>query len=82
MTGLPAVVSDVGDLGDLVNDGVNGFLVPRRSPDLFADRIIELLSDKQKLKAFSQAARNSALRYTPEAMTAKWDDIIEHYRIP
>jgi len=79
-TGLPAVVSDVGDLGDLVDDGVNGYLVPRRSPDLFADRIIELLSDVQKLKAFSKAARYSALRYTTEATTAKWDNIIEHYR--
>ncbi len=80
MCGLPAVVSDVGDLGDLVEDGVNGYLVPRRSPDLFADRIIELLTDEQKLKAFSQAARYSTLRYTTEAATAKWDNIIEHYR--
>ncbi|MFC1634605.1 glycosyltransferase, partial [Planctomycetota bacterium] len=39
MCSLPAVVSDVGDLGDLVEDGVNGYLVPRRSPELFADRI-------------------------------------------
>lgn len=80
MTGLPAVVSDVGDLGDLVENGVNGYLVPRRSPDLFADRIIELLSDAQKLTALSKAARYSALRYTTKAAAAKWDNIIEHYR--
>jgi glycosyltransferase involved in cell wall biosynthesis len=80
MCGLPAVVSDVGDLRDLVKNGVNGYLVPRRSPDLFAERIIELLSDEQKLKAFSQAARHSALQYTTEATAAKWDNIIEYYR--
>lgn len=80
--GLPAVVSNVGDLGDLVENGVNGYLVPRRSPELFADRIIELLTDAQKLEVFSQAARYSALRYTTEAATAKWDNIIEHYRTP
>jgi glycosyltransferase involved in cell wall biosynthesis len=80
MCGLPAVVSDVGDLGDLVEDGVNGYLVPRRSPEKFAARIIELLTDAEKLKKFSQAARRSALRYTVEATSAKWDDIIRHHQ--
>ena len=80
MCGLPAVVSNVGDLADLVEDGINGYLVPRRSPEQFATRIIELLTDARKLKAFSQAVRYSALRYTTEAATAKWDNIIEHYR--
>lgn len=76
MCGLPAVVSDIGDLGDLVEDGINGYLVPRRSPELFADRIIELLTDARKLEAFSQAARRSALRYETQATTQHWDSII------
>ncbi|MBN1506431.1 MAG: glycosyltransferase family 4 protein [Sedimentisphaerales bacterium] len=76
MCGLPAVVSDVGDLGDLVENGVNGYLVPRRSPELFADRIVELLLDDRKLAAFSQAARNSALRYTTQATVKHWDSIL------
>jgi len=80
MCGLPAVVSNVGDLADLVEDGINGFLVPRRSPEQFAARMVELLSNAQKLAALSKAARYSALRHTTEATTAKWDNIIEHYR--
>jgi glycosyltransferase involved in cell wall biosynthesis len=80
MSGLPAVVYDVVDLGDLVESGVNGYLVPRRSPQLFADRLIELLSDRQKLHAFSQAARRSALRYETQATIEKWDMIFSRYR--
>jgi len=76
MSGLPAVVSDVGDLGDLVESGVNGYLVPRRSPELFAERLVELLSDAEKLDAFSQAARRSALRYETQATIGRWDDIL------
>lgn len=73
--GLPAVVSDVGDLADLVEDGINGFLVPRQTPELFADRIIELLTNARKLEAFSQTARQSALRYDIKAMAQRWDNI-------
>ena len=76
MCGLPAVVSEVGDLGDLVESGVNGFLVPRRSPALFADRLVELLSDAQELKAFSWAARRSAMRYETQATVRRWDHIL------
>lgn len=77
--GLPAVVSDVGDLGDLVDNGVNGFLVPRRRPELFAERLIELLSDKKKLESFSNAAGLSAKLYTMEAAIAHWDCILSGY---
>jgi len=80
MSGLPAVVSDVGDLGDLVESGVNGYLVPRRSPELFAERLVELLSDDKKLAAFSQAARRSALRYETQATIRRWDAILADFR--
>lgn len=75
MSGLPAVVSDVGDLGDLVEDGVNGYLVPRRCPELFAERLIELLSNDDKLQELSLAARRSALRYETQATTERWNHI-------
>ncbi len=75
MSGLPAVVSDVGDLGDLVDDGVNGYLVPRRQPELFAERLIELLCDDVKLKEMALAARRSALKYETKATTERWNQI-------
>jgi len=74
--GLPAVVSNVGDLADLVTEGSNGYLVPRRDPQAFADRIIELLTDDQKLAEFSQAARQSALRYGPQQTIQQWNAIL------
>ncbi len=76
MSGLPAVVSDVGDLGDLVENGVNGYLVPRRSPERFAERLAELLSDDNTLQAFSEAARRSALYHETRNTVARWDAIL------
>jgi glycosyltransferase involved in cell wall biosynthesis len=79
MCGLPAIVSDVGDLGDMVEDEVNGFLVPRRCPEKFAARIIELLTNENKLRAFSMAAHKAALKYSTQIAAEKWDYIIENY---
>ena len=74
--GLPAVVSNVGDLGDLVQHGVNGFLVDERTPEAFAERIVELLSDSQRLSAFSQAARQAAMRHQTPRVIEQWDGIL------
>ena len=75
-SGLPAVVSDVGDLADLVEPGVNGYLVPRRAVGQFADAFSALLADPARLGQFSAAARASARRYELSAATRKWDEIL------
>lgn len=74
--GLPAVVTHVGDLDNLVENGVNGFLVKRRTPDEFAARIHEILIDDEKLRSFSLAASTSAQRYHPDTVTNLWNDIM------
>jgi len=75
--GLPAVVSDVGDLGDLVEDGISGFLIQRRRPDLFAQRIVSLLQDQAKLASFRQAALRAAKRVELSEIAKRWDEILK-----
>lgn len=43
--GLPLVVTDVGDIENLVENGKNGFLVPIEDYGLMADKIISILRD-------------------------------------
>lgn len=74
--GLPAVVSNVGDLADLVEDGVNGYLLPPRAASAFAARIVELLSNPDRLARFSLAARAAALRYEMSAVAQRWGEIL------
>ena len=75
LCGLPAVVSDVGDLPELVEHGVNGYLVAERTPEAFAGPLAELLSDAARLARFSQAARAAALRYDVRETARRWDDL-------
>jgi glycosyltransferase involved in cell wall biosynthesis len=56
-TGLPCVVTDVGDLSDLVRDGRNGYLVPVGDSLHLAERVESLLSDDGRYHESSLAAR-------------------------
>ena len=73
MTGLPAVVSDVGDLNDLVHNGENGWRPPPRDVDAFAQRIVDLLTNEDRYRQFATAARQAAMALSVEAMAARWD---------
>ena len=69
-----------GDMGDLVENGVNGYLIPRRCPELFAERLVQLLSEPEVLEKISLAARQSALKYEIQTTVTKWDNIIDDFR--
>jgi len=78
MCGLPAVVSNVGDLGDLVEDGKNGYLVPILDAENFAGRLRKLLLDKPLQKALGCSARESASRYENLAVGEQWGTILNN----
>lgn len=74
--GLPVVVSDVGDLGDMVERGVTGELVSRRDVGAFADAFVDVLSDERRWRGMSEAAQSLARRATVEASTPRWEKVI------
>ena len=59
--GTPVVVSRVGGLKTFVDSGETGYLVPRRCPESFAQRIDGLLANIQLRDTMGRAARVKAL---------------------
>ena len=59
--GRPVVVSRVGGMKTFVNSGENGYLVPWRCPESFAQRLDVLLANPELRDAMGQAAREKAL---------------------
>jgi glycosyltransferase involved in cell wall biosynthesis len=53
----PAVCTAVGGVPEMVQEGVTGHLVPPRDPAALADRLIGLLADEPRRRAFGAAAR-------------------------
>ncbi len=76
LCGLPAVVSDVGDLGDLVEEGVNGYLVSDRTPEAFAVCLKDRLNGSERLAQLGKAARSSTERFEVDNVVRHWDSIL------
>jgi L-malate glycosyltransferase len=76
MCGLPAIVPAVGDLADLVKNGINGFVVKGSRPEDFAAPLVALLASPDRLASFRQASLRSAEPYTQAAGMAMWDSIL------
>lgn len=76
--GLPCVVSDVGELGELVEDGVNGHLVRNQTAEGFAAALRPLLQDAALLTRQSAAALHTAQRVAIPESTRRWDAILAH----
>ncbi len=60
--GRPIVTTDCPGCNDVVDDGVNGFLVPPRDPRALADTIEALLSNPELCRKMAAASREKAER--------------------
>ncbi|MEI4197916.1 glycosyltransferase family 4 protein [Roseovarius sp. E0-M6] len=57
---LPIIATRVGALPDIVEDGINGFLVPPGEANALADRLSDLLDDPERCARMGLASRERA----------------------
>ncbi|MEW5757413.1 MAG: glycosyltransferase [Pseudomonadota bacterium] len=71
--GTVPVVAEVGDLGDIVRNDHNGYILPGDSIEQFREKIVRLLKDSDHWQACSAAASRDACEYSStEAIAARW----------
>ena len=76
--GLPVVAFDCPyGPADIITDGVDGFLVKNRDINEFADRVCQLIEDKELRVRMGQAAIKSAQRYRADFIMPKWKNLFE-----
>ena len=59
-SGRPVIGIQKGPVGELIQEGITGFLVPRNNQELLSDVLVGALSDLHRLKRMGQAARARA----------------------
>jgi len=76
--GLPCVVSDAGGLPENVEDGITGFVVPRRNPTAMAEKLLLLVGDPEVRKQMGEAGRRRvADRFDLRDQIRKFRDFYE-----
>ena len=76
--GLPVVATEVGGIPEIVENGVNGYLVPPKHPEAIAEKILELNADPKLRRRLGGAARERILdQYTIERIVGQYVDVYE-----
>lgn len=74
--GKPVVTFDLDGAPEVVRDGVSGYLVPPLDTDRLADRVVELLRDPDRRRAFGAAGRAFAVEnFGVERMVSRIDAV-------
>jgi glycosyltransferase involved in cell wall biosynthesis len=74
--GTPVISTDVGGVGEIVRDGVNGLLVPIGDPDALAAAIGRYLGDEALQARLRSAAASSIERFAPGAIYGRLEEIL------
>jgi glycosyltransferase involved in cell wall biosynthesis len=60
--GVPVIASNIGGIGDVIDDGVEGFLIVPGDVEALADRMLRIAGDDALVERMGRSARLRALR--------------------
>lgn len=75
--GLPIIVSEESNVGEIIIEGVQGFVVKDRNPLSYKDRIELLLNDADTLNDMSIQCRKLAVNYDWKKQAQKYKEIYD-----
>ena len=65
---------------ELIQNGVNGFLIPVEGEDELTQRLTELMSDAELRKEIGEKAHDSMGPYKSEQVLSQWENLVENLR--
>jgi len=74
--GLPLIATDIPGCRMIVREGVNGSLVPVKSPEAIAGAVMALLADPARMQRYAAASRHIAeTEYSEDTILAEYLDL-------
>ncbi|MEX1112778.1 MAG: glycosyltransferase family 4 protein [Candidatus Andersenbacteria bacterium] len=77
--GLPVIASDVGGNNEIVKEGENGFLIQGEDAETLADRLTELIDNKELRERMGKRSREMALSYDWKNIMKQYNDLYLAY---
>ena len=78
--GLPIYGSEIDGLGDLIQHGENGFLMPLGQPEIWVEKLNEALEKPETLVHLSENARKHAENFNICKVAQAYETLFETYR--
>ena len=63
---------------ELIQNGVNGFLIPVEGEDELTQQLTELMSDAELRKEIGEKAHDSMGPYKSEQVISQWENLVEN----
>lgn len=77
--GIPTIITDSGGATEIVDDNVNGYVVPVENPEAMAEKIAALLNDNAKSEAFRQKGLKKVQLFSIDNVVKKYDRILRSF---
>ena len=77
-SGVPAVASHVDGIGEVVQEGQNGFLVPPGDTAAMAAAVVRLLKDESLRRTMGEHALHSVDEFSVEKMLKDYSNLYEN----
>ncbi len=80
--GLPVVTTRVGMAPEILQDGVNGFVVPCNDEETLADRMVRLATDPNLRRHMGKRAKETVRQFSVDRMVAQTLQLYEQIQSP
>ncbi len=76
-SGKPVIVTESGAFKEIVRNGINGYIVPKRDPISIAEKLTLFFNNESLAAEFSRIASESAKAYSFTAIAERYEKIYE-----
>ena len=75
MMGLPCISTNCSGIENIINDGINGLIVPKGDASALGNAMCHLSDDKELQKKLGKAARKKSEEWETDKIVKKWEEL-------
>lgn len=77
--GCAVICTNVSGAREIITDGFNGTIIPSGDPNIMADKIAELVKDKELIEKYRKNSKSVQRKFSPENMADTFLEAIRFY---